>query len=151
MRRTRSGAVAAGLTIALALVAGACSSDDKTTSTQSAIAGSSEDESKAPEEVRAAATEVTAGLMQIRDTTARIAQAVGSDKAKAEELNDQIEPVWELVEGTVKANDSDAYITFEDSFAELKKAIENGDSAKAQRAVTTVATTVTAYVGKYPG
>jgi len=150
MRRTRSGAIAA-LTIALALLAGACSSNDKTTVTPAATAGASEDETKAPEEARAPASEVSAGLTQIRDISAQIAQAVGSDKAKANELNEQIEPVWQSIEGTVKANDSDAYITFEDSFAELGTAVDNGDSAKAQQAAATVATTVTAYLEKYPG
>lgn len=148
MRRT--GAIAA-LTIALALLAGACSSNDKTTVTPAASAGSSEDASKAPEEARAPAAEVSAGLTQIRDITAQVAQAVGSDKAKAKDLNEQIEPVWHSIEGTVKTNDSDAYITFEDSFAELGKAVDDGDSAKAQQAATTVATTLTAYLEKYPG
>jgi len=151
MRRTRSWPVAVGLTLLLALVAAACSSNDETTSTPTATAGSSEDESKAPEEARAPAAEVTAGLTQIRAMTAKIAAAVGSAKGQAEELNKQIEPLWQGIEGTVKANDADAYISFEDSFAELEKAIDNGDSAKAQQAATTVATTVTAYLGKYPG
>ena len=83
--------------------------------------GASEDESKAPEEAGAPASEVSASLTQIRDISAQVAQAVGSDKAKAKELNEQIEPVWQSIEGTVKANDSDAYITFEDSFAELAR------------------------------
>jgi hypothetical protein len=152
MRRMRSGAMAAmTIAIALALAAGACSSDDDSTVTPAASAGPSENESKAPEDVRVSAAEVSAGLTQIRDLTAQAAQAAGSDKAKAHELHEQIEPVWEHVEGTVKANDSDAYITFEDSFAELGNAIDAGDSAKAQQAATTVATAVTAYLEKYPG
>jgi hypothetical protein len=137
----------AAMTIALALVAGACSSDDKSTVTPAAT----DDESKAPEEVLAPAAEVSAGLIQIRDITAQAAQAVGSDKAKAQELTEQIEPVWEHVEGTVKANDSDAYIIFEDSFAALGSAVDAGDSAEAQEAATTVAATVTAYLENYPG
>jgi hypothetical protein len=149
MRRRRPGAMAA-MTIAFALVAG-CSSDDKTTVTPAATAGASADESQAPEEVRASAADVSAGLTQIRGITAQAAQTVGSDKAKAKELNEQIEPVWEHVEGTVKANDSDAYIIFEDSFAQLGKAVDAGDAAKAQQAATTVATTVTEYLEKYPG
>jgi hypothetical protein len=150
MRRMRSGAMAA-MTIAIALAAGACSSDDKSTVTPAATASASENESKAPEDLRVSAAEVSAGLTQIRDITAQAAQAADSDKAKAHELHGQIESVWEHVEGTVKANDSDAYITFEDSFAELGNAIDAGDSAKAQQAATTVATAVTAYLEKYPG
>ena len=106
--------------------------------------------SQAPEDVKAPAAEVTAGLHQIQDITGQVAQAVGSDKATASDLNEQIEPVWQKIEGTVKANDSEAYITFEDSFAALGKAVDSGDSAKAQEAANTVATTVTTYVAAYP-
>jgi len=150
MRRIRSGAMGA-MAIALVLVAGACSSDDKATVTPVATAGASDDESKAPEEILASAAQVSAGLTQIGDITAQAARAAGMDTAKAQKLNALIEPVWKRIEGTVKANDSDAYITFEDSFAELGRALDAGDSAKAQQAAATVATTVTAYLKKYPG
>ena len=134
MRLMRTGAVAA-TAVGLALFAGACSSNDKSTATQSSTASASQ----APEDVKAPAAEVTAGLHQIQDITGQVAQAVGSDKATASDLNEQIEPVWEKIEGTVKSNDSEAYITFEDSFAALGKAVDSGDSAKAQEAATTVA------------
>jgi hypothetical protein len=139
------------IAIAAALVAAACSSDEKATVTPAATAGASDKESKAPEEVQVSAAAVASGLTQIRDIAAQAAQAVGSDKAKAQKLNELIEPVWKRIEGTVKANDSDAYITFEDSFAELGKAVDDGDSAKAQQAAATVATTATAYLQTYPG
>ncbi len=145
MRLMRTGAAAA-TTVGLALFAGACSSNDKSTVTQSSTASASQ----APEDVKAPAAEVTAGLQQIQDITAQVAQAVGSDKATASDLNEQIEPVWQKIEGTVKSNDSEAYITFEDSFAALGKAVDSGDSAKAQEAANTVATTVAAYVAAYP-
>src|SRR5690349_4930576 len=101
----RSGAVA-GAVLAFVLVGAGCSDGDKSTS---ATASSS----RAPEDVKATAAEVSAGLEQIQDITGQMAQAVGSDKAKAQDLNDQIEPIWEKIEGTVKTNDSEAYITFE--------------------------------------
>jgi dimeric dUTPase (all-alpha-NTP-PPase superfamily) len=142
MRLMRTGAVAA-TAVGLVLLAGACSSDDKTTATQST--------SEAPEDVKAPAAEVTAGLKQIEEISAQVAKAVSSDKATASDLNEQIEPVWQKIEGTVKSNDSEAYITFEDSFAALGKAVDSGDSAKAQDAANTVATTATAYIATYPG
>jgi len=143
MRLVRSGAVA-GAVLALALVGAGCSDSNKSTNATSSP-------SQAPEEVKAPSAQVTAGLTQIQDITGQMAQAVGSDKAKAQDLNEQIEPVWEQIEGTVKTNDSKAYITFEDSFAALGKAADSGDTAKAQAAATTVADTVTAYLAKYPG
>ena len=100
---------------------------------------------------KAPAAAVTAGLKQIQDITGQLAQAVGTDKAKAKDLNEQIEPVWQQIEGTIKSNDAESYLTFEDNFAMLGKAVENGDTAKAQQAATAVAATVATYLAKYPG
>lgn len=141
MRLVRSGVVA-GAVLGFVLVGAGCS--DSTTSATSSS-------NQAPEDVKAPAAEVSTGLEQIQGITGQMASAVGSDKAKAQDLNEQIEPTWEKIEGTVKANDSEAYITFEDSFAALGKAAESGDTAKAQEAATTVSNTVTAYLAKYPG
>src|SRR5262245_48192451 len=118
MRLKRTGAVTAAAAVAMALVVGACSSDSDTTSASSAdrtdSTKSTESTSQAPEDVKAPAAEVTAGLKQIQVITGKLAQAVGSDKAQAEDLNEQIEPVWEHIEGTVKSNDAESYLTFED-------------------------------------
>jgi hypothetical protein len=143
MRLVRSG-VATGAVLAFVLVGVGCSDSNKSTSATSST-------SDAPEDVKAPAAEVSAGLKQIQDITGQMAQAVGSDKAKAQDLNEQLEPAWQKIEGTVKTNDSEAYITFEDSFAALGKAADSGDTAKAQEAATTVSNTVTAYLAKYPG
>ena len=148
MRLKRSVAVAA-TAVAIALVAGACSSDNGKTSASSGQ--STESSSQAPEDVKAPAAEVAAGLKQIQGITGQLAQAVGTDKAKAEDLNDQIEPVWEHIEGTIKSNDAESYLTFEDNFAIMGKAVDNADTAKAQQAATAVAATVATYLAKYPG
>jgi hypothetical protein len=147
MRLMRGTAVAATM-IGLALAASACSNDDTATVTPNQ---GSTSKSQAPEDVRAPDAQVSAGLKQIQDITAQAAQSAASDRSKAKDLTEQIEPVWEEIEGTVKANDADAYITFEDSFAALEKAVDSGDASKAQQAATTVATTATAYLQKYPG
>jgi hypothetical protein len=149
MRLTRSGAIAATV-VAFVLAAGACSSnDDKTTTNSSTDATQSS--SGSPEDVKAPAAEVATGLKEIQTITAQLAQAVGSDKAKAEDLNEKIEPVWEHIEGTVKSNDAESYLTFEDSFAALGKAVDSGDTAKAQEQATAVAATVATYLANYPG
>jgi hypothetical protein len=126
--------VALGLT----LTAAACGDDD-----------SSSD--PAPEDVRAPAAEVATGLKQIVTVTADLAKAAGSDKNRAKSLHEQIEPVWHGIEGTVKANDRDAYLAFEDSFALLKRAADDSDAAKATEAAGTVSKTAAAYLAKYPG
>jgi hypothetical protein len=146
MRLMQAGAVGI-MTMGLALGAGACSSNDNTSTAPNQSASASQ----APEDVRAPDAAVATGLKQIQDITGQVAQSVASDKSKAKDLNEQIEPVWETIEGTVKANDSSSYITFEDSFAALEKAVDSGDAAKAQQAATTVASTATAYLQTYPG
>jgi hypothetical protein len=107
--------------------------------------------SAAPENLRAPAAEVATGLETIRQLAADIAAAAGTDKAKAATLLEQIEPAWKKIEGTIKANDQDAYLTFEDAFAALGKAAEEGDSAKASKASNDVSTASSAYLARYPG
>src|SRR6266508_1393667 len=70
--------------------------------------------------------------------------------AEARALIDQIEPTWQPIEGTIKANDQDAYLAMEDSFALLEKAAD-GDAGSAAKGAGTVAATVAAYLAKYRG
>lgn len=132
----------------LAVVGTACSSDSATVKP---AAGNATGAPSVPEDERAPAAQVAGGLHQIDDLTAQIAQVTGSDQAKAKDLTSQIEPIWQQIEGTVKANDPDAYITFEDGFAAIEKAADAGDAAGAQKAAASVHDAVTSYLGKYPG
>jgi hypothetical protein len=109
------------------------------------------DASPAPEEQRVSAAEVATGLRQIDDTAKGIAEKAGTDKAAAQQLDARIEPAWQKIEGTIKSNDQDAYITFEDSFAMLGNAAGDGDAAKARTASETVSKAVGDYLTKYPG
>jgi hypothetical protein len=143
MRLVRVGLMATAL--ALIAVVGACSDNKSTADTTSESSGGR------PEDQRAPDAEVATGLKKIESTVNEVAKTTGSDKDKAKELTEEIEPVWEEIEGTIKAHDQDAYITFEDNFATLESAAEDGDAAKAQQAATTVSGAVTAYLAKYPG
>ncbi|MGH9188591.1 MAG: hypothetical protein ACRD0Q_00935 [Acidimicrobiales bacterium] len=128
-----------GLMVALVVLSGACSdSADDTPAV-------------APEEKRAPAAEVTAGLRRIEAIVADVAAQAGTDKTKATELSEGIEEEWEPVEGTVKANDQDTYISFEDDFATLEGAAKAGDAAKAKTAADRIAATVRSYTERYPG
>jgi hypothetical protein len=128
----------ASLATMVGIVAAGCSSRTHTSSTT------------APEDVRAPAADVAQGLRQI-DTIATATATAAGDKARAKQLDGQIEPVWARVEGTVKANEPDTYLALEDAFALLKNATDAGDPAKAKQAAADVSKAVTAYVGKYPG
>ncbi|MEY2451643.1 MAG: hypothetical protein QOD92_1217 [Acidimicrobiaceae bacterium] len=136
------------LVMGISLLTAACSSDSKKTETSGGGALST---APAPEELRASAADVVTGLKQIDSTAKQIASTAGTDKTKAKELVGEIEPVWETIEGTVKANDPDSYIAFEDAFALLETAADDGDATKAQQAAGSVSSTVTAYLAKYPG
>jgi hypothetical protein len=141
--------VAVGLT---ALAAGACSASKSATSPPSQTPTSSQTStsSQAPEEKRATAAEVATGLRKIDDTAKGVASKAAADKAGAQALDAQIEPVWKTVEGTVKANSQDGYATFEDSFGLLESAANAGDAAKAGAASTAVSKAVADYLAKYP-
>jgi hypothetical protein len=93
---------------------------------------------------------VTAGLQKIDGIVRQAAAAVATDRDQAKELAESIESEWEPIEGTIKANDQDAYITFEDSFAALEGAAEKGDAARATEVAGTVTKAVADYVARFP-
>ena len=109
------------------------------------------DSKQAPEDLRAPAAAVTTGLRTIEGLAAQIALAASADAKTASELAKGIEPAWQAIEGTVRANDKDLYIRFEDDFAALTKAAAAGDGPKAQQAAADVADAVKAYLAKFPG
>ena len=108
-----------------ALVLAACGGDDDDDASSS---GSETSTTVAPEDLRASDADVAAGLAEIKATSAQIATTVEADAEQAGKLNDTIEPAWQPIEGTIKANDPDAYITFEDNFAALGDAVDSGDA-----------------------
>jgi phage tail sheath gpL-like len=135
-------AVAVGLT---ALAAGACSASKGVTSPPSPTPTSSQaaTSSQAPEAQRASAAEVATGLRKIDDTAKGVASKAAGDKAGAQALDAQIEPVWKTIEGTVKANS-------QDNFGLLESAANAGDAAKAGTASSAVSKAVADYLAKYP-
>jgi hypothetical protein len=143
MRAVRMVAVAAAV---LALAMGCGKSSD--TGTPAAVGSSTS--VPAPEDVTTSPAAVAAGLRQIATITAQVA-AAGSAKVQASTLADQIEPVWQTIEGTVKANDQDSYLAFEDSFALVETGAKAGDTAKVAQGVAGVARATAGYLAKYPG
>ena len=99
----------------------------------------------------ASADAVAAGLQRIEDIASNSADAVGKDDAKAEDLHAGIEPVWERIEGAVKANDSAAYVALEDNFTLLKIAAKTADPAKASTASGNLSEAVKNYLAQHPG
>ncbi|MCU1496289.1 MAG: hypothetical protein JWM47_242 [Acidimicrobiales bacterium] len=105
----------------------------------------------APEDVRTSDAKVAAGLAKINATAVEIAAAAALDKGEAVKLTEDIEPSWQPIEGTIKANDADTYLAFEDAFAVIEKAAEDGDAGAASGAVTDIAAASASYLKAYPG
>lgn len=105
----------------------------------------------APEAQRTSAAAVATGLTTIQGITSEIASTTGTDNAKAGELAERIEAQWSPIEGTVKANDPDAYLAFEDVFAVLQDAVKKGDAASATKGSESATASVKAYLAKNPG
>lgn len=98
-----------------------------------------------------AASGVTAGLRDIVSYAATAAATTGSDKAAAKAALERIEPAWRPVEDEIKGHDQGTYLRFEDNFAVLEKAVEEGDAAKARAAADAISAAVEAYLQKFPG
>jgi hypothetical protein len=118
-----------------------------------AACGSGGDSKKAetdPHDRRAPASEVSAGLGKIDALVGRIGLAVSADAKAAKEQAGGIEALWSPIEGTIRDNDKDGYIRFEDDFAALENATETGDVAKTQSTAADVSAAVKAYLAKFP-
>ena len=102
-------------------------------------------------EEKASPNTVAAGLQKIQDIAIGSAEAVGKDNAKAEQLQGDIEPVWQEIEDTVRANDSNAYVALEDSFTLLKIAAKGADPSRASTAADDLSSAAKGYLAKHPG
>jgi hypothetical protein len=144
--RTRSLSLLIAL-LALVGLAAACGDDDDGT-----VAGDDDTETTAPEDVKAPDAEVATGLGELQDLADEVVAAVqadDTDKATAE--YEEAHEVWEGIEGTIKDNDEDAYIAFEDALASLESAAADGDLDKATAAAEDIKTAAAAYLEAHPG
>jgi len=140
----RSGILVPVLVAAVGLAA--CGDDG-----DSSGSGPSKSSKVAPEDLRASDADVAAGLADIKDISTSVADAVEAGSGDAKKLDDGIEPAWQPIEGTIKANDTDTYITFEDNFAVLSNAADDDDAGKARDAADLINTTADDYLAAYPG
>jgi hypothetical protein len=147
----RLRAVVVGMVIPLlgSSVLAACGGDDDD---PSGSGSGSDTSAQAPEDLRASDADVAAGLATLKTTATQAAAAVeaGSDNT-AQTLDAKIEPTWQPIEGTIKANEPDSYITFEDNFAVMSNAVKDMDADRAKEAADTINSTADAYLEKHPG
>jgi hypothetical protein len=144
MRAVRASVVAG--VAATAMMLAACSSSGTSSRTPAGTGGSTAS-SLAPEDITTTAAAVSDGLAKLvvlsKDIATRTARSSDDGKEAAEGL----EPLWRPIEGTVKKNDADTYLSIEDAFAGL----ESGNSAQAATAAADLSRAVTSYVAKYSG
>lgn len=134
---------------ALALGTSACGSSKDSDANQPAVG--TEHGNLAPEDVHAPDSEVADGLGKIKGIVDEIGTSVSSDNKHAQDLQGEIEPIWESIEGTIKSNDSNVYLTFEDQFAVIGKAVEQKDESAAKTAAALVDKTADTYLAAHPG
>ena len=91
---------------------------------------------------------VAQGLASTTSTLTALAAA--PETATSEAVLEVFEQ-WGNYEGTIKQNQPDAYLTFEDALGAFKKSAENGDAVGMQAAITDFSTMATQYLADYPG
>ena len=100
-------------------------------------------------EQKVSANTVAEGLKTIQHAGGEVAEYAGEDKAKAEEYATKIQPVWALIEGTIKANDQGAYEAFETAIRGFEAAAKGGDSKQAEEALKGLADASSGYLAKF--
>ena len=136
MRRARAVAIVAALGVGLVACSGGSESSGAVSTT-------------APEQRRSTTAEVADGLAEIVRVSPQVAAAVPDDEEGARELVDQVETAWLLIEGTIKRNDPDAYLSFEEGIARLRKSVREGDPDEASRAVAELTSLTDAYLDQF--
>ena len=134
IRRAATGIALVGLT----LLGTGCSSDDATTGPTTT----------APEQKISSDADVAVGLAKMGVSSAAVAAA--SNPAAAISADDELEPVWTAIEGTVRQNEPTLYADIEASLS-LLAAGAKGDGTKATTGADSMGTAIAAYVAKHPG
>ena len=101
------------------------------------------------EETKVSSVTVVEGLKTIQQGL-EDAAAARADKVEAAKDVEAVEPVWGMIEHTIKANDPSAYASFEEGIEGLETAITTGDAKKAEEAVEDFASTARSYVAAVP-
>jgi hypothetical protein len=91
---------------------------------------------------------VTEGLKTIERAASEIAEFAGEDQEKAQAELTAIQPVWSLIEHTLRANDSDAYAAIEKAIEGLEAATNADDANQADSALKALGEASKSYAAK---
>jgi hypothetical protein len=106
--------------------------------------------SGAADDAKPSASKVAEGLKGVLHAAEEAAEYTGTDKAKAQKEWDEAHETWEGIEETIRGNDKNAYIEFEDALEALGAAAKAGDAKKAEAASAALAKASEAYLAKFP-
>jgi hypothetical protein len=112
--------------------------------------GSSGTPTTRPEDRRVTSAEVTSGLAQLQTQVDQAATSAGSDGAAAKTQADTAFETWERIEGTIKNNEQDLYLRFEDALSDIRTGTRDGDAAKAQRGAEEIKAISGEYLANHP-
>ena len=100
-------------------------------------------------EGKVSATTVVEGLKTIQQGL-QDAVAAGKDTAKARQTVEAVEPVWSMIEATIKGNDAKSQDSLWIGIEDLEAAIKSGDAGAAGGAVSGFAAAAKSYVANFP-
>jgi hypothetical protein len=133
----------AASTLVVAVGLPACGSDSSSGST------TAEEEETGESYVVVPDSQVTAGLGELSTMGAAVAASITAGNDATSDVDEMFEK-WASFEGTIKQNEVEMYLTFEDTLANFRTAAKDKDAAAAAKAVETLDTTSAAYLAKHP-
>jgi hypothetical protein len=119
-----------------------CGGDDDSTSRESAETSGSEGYEIVSDQ------EVATGLAE---TTARMTTLAAAPETATEAAVLDLYDLWGSYEGTIKQNEREMYLAFEDALGVFKKGAESGDAVGMQSAISDFGDTAAQYLAAHPG
>ena len=144
MRSRAVGSIASFLLL-VPIGLAACGGDDDS---GGAPITTSADEDESPENVIVSDQDVATGLAE---TAAKMTALAAAPESATDEGVQDVYELWEGYEGTVKRNEPDMYLNFEDVLGSFKKGAESGDAVAMQSAITEFGKQTATYLAAHPG
>jgi hypothetical protein len=87
----------------------------------------------------------------LADTTAKMTELAAAPETATDAAVLDLYELWGSYEGTVKQDEPEMYLSFEDALGVFKKGAENGDAVGMQSAITDFGDTAAQYLAAHPG
>ncbi len=146
--RRRSGAVLVAALLAAVLAVAGCGGGGSDGGDSGGGGGATR--TTTPEERIVPDSEVTAGLATLQRQAEEAESLVATDPAAAEKAAGAAHETWEGIEGTIKKNETDMYLRFEDALSDLNLGAQKGDVEQAQRGARDLRETASDYLAAHP-